>query len=370
MNDIRKPNILEFCLSSDLGGLELFMLNCYEDFKTKTNCSIIIAPNKKLDNYIQDNNKSYIKRNKLFPIIPAIKLAKFIDNNNIDIVHFHWTKDITTIVLAKKLSKKKFQIIQTRNMTMTRFKSDFYHKWLYKNIHTMHAVTYQVKDQLIKFIPSDIRPNINVIYMGTKEKEIKKEEISILKQKYNLNNEFIVGIVGRIEDGKGQYLVIEAIDILNKTVKNINMKAIIVGHTMDEEYLNNIKQKVKTLDIEDKVIFTGFTKDVDAHMHIFDCNILATPKETFGLVVIEAMINKVCMIATNNGGPLEIINNNKDGLLFNRTSNDLADKIKLLYNNKEYKDTLSLAGYNKAKKIFNKDIQNNKLYKMIEGINI
>jgi len=99
-------NILELCLSPDLGGLELFVANCFESFTQKTNCKLVIAPNKKLDNYIQSSDKYYIKRNKLFPIIPALKLAKFIDVNNIDIIHFHWTKDIAIVVLAKLISKK------------------------------------------------------------------------------------------------------------------------------------------------------------------------------------------------------------------------------------------------------------------------
>ena len=358
-------NILEFCLSPDLGGLELFMVNCFNDFKTKTNCKVIVSPDKKLDNYIQNNaDKFHIKRNKLFPIFPALKLAKFIDKNDIDIIHFHWTKDITTVVLAKILSKKNPKIIQTRNMTMTRFKDDFYHKWLYQNIDTMHAVTYQVKEQLTKFIPTDIRPKVEVVYMGTSV--IKNEELKIenLKSKYGLKDEFIVGIVGRIEEGKGQYLVIEAIEKL----RELNIKALIVGHTMDKSYLDNLKLKIKNLKLDDKIILTGFTKKVDLHMQLFDANILATPRETFGLVVIEAMANRVCMIAVNNGGPLEIIDDGVDGLLFHRNSEDLASKIKLLYDDIEYKNILAEAGYIKAKDMFDRDIQNEKLYNVLQGM--
>jgi glycosyltransferase involved in cell wall biosynthesis len=134
---------------------------------------------------------------------------------------------------------------------------------------------------------------------------------------------------------------------------------------MDDIYLQGLKEKIKELGIQDKVIFTGFTKEVDEHMQLFDVNVLATPKETFGLVVIEAMMNKVCMIATNNGGPLEIIKDGEDGLLFDRTSKDLAIKIKSLYDNKEYKNTLSKNGYIKAKEMFKSDIQLNKLYGVI-----
>lgn len=361
-----KKNILEFCLSPDLGGLELFMTNCYKEFSKRTTCKVIVEKNKKLDNYFEEKDDiHYLKRNKLFPILPALKLAKFIDEYKIDIIHFHWTKDINTVVLGKLLSKRKPKVIQTRNMTMTRFKDDFYHKWLYKNINAMHAVTYQVKEQIEKFIPKEICPKIHMVYMGTQTNINDKKEIERLQEKYDLDKKtFVVGIVGRIEEEKGQFLVIEAISKL----KELDIKAMIVGHTMDEEYLNSLKEKIKKLDIEDKIIFTGFTKKVNEHMQLFDVNILATPRETFGLVVIEAMANEVCMIATNNGGPLEIIEDGVDGLLFNRTSEDLAEKINFLYENEEQKKTLAKKGLEKAKRLFDQKTQLNELYKVLERL--
>lgn len=358
-------NILEFCLSPDLGGLELFMASCFEDFTHKTNTYAIVTPNSKLDLYLAQKVSLYIKRNKFFPLFPALKLAKFIDEKNIDIIHFHWTKDINVVVLAKLLSKKKPQIVQTRNMTMTRFKDDFYHRWLYKNISMMHAVTYQVKAQLEKFIPSDIRPQIQMVYMGCEASNVNPIRIEELRQTYNLQGSFVVGIVGRIEEGKGQYLVIEAIAKLN----NPYIKGVIVGHTMDEHYLHQLKQKALALGVDQQIVFTGFTKEVNEHMRLFDVNVLATPKETFGLVVIEAMANKICMIATNKAGPLEIINDGVDGLLFERNSDDLASKIKMLYDDKDLKLKLADAGQQKAEKEFDKTTQLNKLYHILEQYN-
>ena len=64
----KNKNILEFCLSPDLGGLELFMVHCYEYFKTKTTCKVVVALDKKLDNYIKSEEVLHLKRNKFFPI--------------------------------------------------------------------------------------------------------------------------------------------------------------------------------------------------------------------------------------------------------------------------------------------------------------
>jgi glycosyltransferase involved in cell wall biosynthesis len=356
--------ILEFCLSPALGGLELCVKDSFEYFKAKTRCYICVAPQKSLDNAIDDKNKINIKRNKLLPIFPALKLAKFIDEKDIDIVHFHWTRDIATVVLAKVLSKKKPKIVQSRHMRMTRFKDDFYHKWLYKNIDIIHAVTIEVEKQLKKFIPQDIRPNIKMIYLGVEEPNIDAKKVKSLKEHYKLKDEFVVGIIGRIEDAKGQHLVVEAIAKL----KELNIKAFIVGDAMDSKYLQNLKNTVKELDVEDKIIFSGFTKDVDEYMQLCDCIVLATLEETFGLVVIEAMANKRCIIAVNKGGPLEIIEDGIDGLLFERDSASLSKKIKNLYDNKTSKNNIAINGYNKINKVFNKKIQLNKLIQTIQGL--
>lgn len=361
---MENKNILELCLSKSLGGLELSAANCFEYFKTKSGCKIVVAPNTQLDKLVKNKNKFTIKRNKLLPFIPAIKLARFIDEKNIDIVHFHWGKDIATVVLAKLFSKKKPKIVHSRHMNMTRFKNDIYHRLLYKNIDMLHAVSKQVKEQLEKYIPDAIRPPIKVVYLGIKDSDTDEIKVEDLKSKYSLEDEFIVGIIGRIEEEKGQHILIDAIAKL----KFLNIKAIIVGHAMNENYLDGLKQKAKDLNLDKKIVFTGFTKEVNEHMKLCDVVILATKKETFGLVVVEAMMNNVCVIATNSGGPLEIIDDGINGLLFDRTSDGLASKIEYLYNNPEKKVSLANAGYEKAKRDFNYDTQMQKLYEMIENL--
>lgn len=357
-------NILEICLSPDLGGLELCAFDDFSYLKIRISTYLCVSPQNKLDNYVEDINKFTLKRNKLFPIIPAFKLAKFIDEKKIDIIHFHWMKDITTVILAKLISKRKPKIIQSRHMTMTRFKDDIYHKWLYKNITTIHAVTQQVKEQLIKYIPQDIRPKIEMIYLGVCEPIIEVKKIESLKVKYKIKDSFVVGIIGRIEEGKGQYLLIEALAKL----KNLNIKVLIVGASMSHDYLLNLKAMIKKLGVEERVIFSGFTKDVNEHMQLCNITVLATPQETFGLVVIESMINRVPVIATKRGGPLEIIEEGIDGLLFDRTSEDLIIKIKLLYNNKKLQNSLSNKAYQKVKDKFDKEKQMQKMYQMIEKV--
>ena len=350
--------ILELCLSPDLGGLELFAYNCYVSFAQTTSVDFAVAKGSKLDNYCQEENKLYIPRSK-FPLISAWKLAKYIDKNRIDILHFHWTKDILTVVLAKFFSRTKPKVVQSRHMRMTRFKDDFYHKWLYKNIDIMHAVTKEVQKQLEKFIPQDILPKIVTIYPGMKPKQ--RLDIANLQEQYDTLHTFSIVIVGRIEEAKGQSIVIEAVAEL----KELDVQLFIVGAAMKEEYLQELKTKVHSLGIDKKVVFTGFTKEVDKYMQLCDISIMATENETFGLVVIESMANETPVIAKNIGGPLEIIEDGVDGLFFDGRAADLAEKIKLLYDDRELLKKLQINGLKKIQEKFDYQIQLNKLYKVI-----
>lgn len=368
---MRSKNILELCLSPDLGGLELYMVRASHFLHDKTKVISVINEAGKLEQYYKDTPYAYEKikrRNVFLSFLSASKLARIIDENEIDVVHLHWTKDIPTAVLAKFLSKRRPKLVQTRNMTMTRFKDDFYHRFLYKNIDMMLPVTYQVKEQLERFIPNDIRPKIEVLYMGAQSPEIVEDsEKQRLKEQYALSDAFTVGIVGRIEEGKGQYLVIDAVKQLLREGKNV--QALIVGHAMEEDYLEKLKLDVAREGLEEKIIFTGFTREAQKLMQLLDVLVLATDRETFGLVLIEAMACEIAVIGTNNAGPLEIIDDNETGMLFEKNSSEsLAEKIDQLYQDEALKKRISHAGKAKADEMFESTKQFEKLDYILENM--
>jgi len=347
-------NILEICLSPDLGGLELHVKNLAQHL----NSLVVINSTSKLETFFKDSPYTYKKigRRSFFP------LAKIIDENEIDIVHLHWTKDIPTVVLAKLLSKRKPKIVQTRHMHMTRFKSDFYHKFLYKNIDTMIAVTHLVKDQLNEFIPASVRPQIKTCYIGASTPSpLSDEDKKELKERYNLKEEFTVAIVGRIEKPKGQHIVLEAVEKLRQN--GLKAKTLVIGHAMDEAYLTELKTKYP------KDVFTGFINNVSDLMQIASCLVLATQKETFGLVLIEAMKCGICVLGSNQGGPIEIIDDNENGLLFeSMDSEDLYNKLSLVVNDTQLQQQLAQKGKEKANLYFDSQTQFQAFKNILENL--
>ena len=76
--------------------------------------------------------------------------------------------------------------------------------------------------------------------------------------------------------------------------------------------------------------------------------------EPFGLVVIEAMNNKLPVVATNHGGPVEIIENNIDGFLVDyKDAKEMAQVVNKLIKDKELRSYIATNAEEKVKKQFN-----------------
>lgn len=365
-----KKNLLELCLSPDLGGLELYLLSCVENLKENFNITSVINDNSKLEKYFKENEDKYhkIKRKSSFSFLTAYKLAKIIDEEKIDILHLHWTKDIPIVVFAKLLSKRKPKIVQTRHMTMTRFKDDFYHRFLYKNIDSIICVTKELSLQLNKYIAKDISPSIEVLYLGAKNyKKESAQSISEYKKNLGIKDEMLVGLVGRINQFKGQYLLIEALKEIKE--KQLKIKALIIGSAMSEIYLDSLKNKIKEYELNDYVKFLGFSNEANKFMQACDVVLMTSKNETFGLVSIEAMQTGTCVIGADSGGVLEIIDDKVNGLLFkNEDYKDLSSKIQYLYENKELRISLGENAEKKVNECFNNKIQFDKLIKIFDNL--
>lgn len=357
-------------MSPDLGGLELYMAKASLFLSEKFNLITVINENSKLEPYLKDKIKYKVvkKLSNIFMLASAKKLANIIDNEDIDLIHFHWTKDLPFVVLGKLLSKKKPKIVQSRHMSMTRYKGDFYHNFLYKNIDMILAVTKQVQEQIIKYIPSSVRPKLAVLYPGAdKHENISDKEVRALQEKLGMkDSSFKIGMVGRINEDKGQNLLIKAVELLH--LRGHEVDAYFVGSAMAESYLEKLKKDVKEKDLQNFIHFVGFLKSPSSFYAVCDTIVLASKRETFGLVLVEAMLMKKSVVGSNSGGVLEIIDDRENGLLFESQSfESLADSLELLIKDKELMNKIAINAKKKASQIFDNEIQFNKLSKILQN---
>lgn len=202
-------------------------------------------------------------------------------------------------------------------------------KKAFHNAKKIIAISNMVKQDIIKSygISSD---KINVIYNGFNlEKMNYQKSYSRLKNEFNLDyldDEKIILYVGSGFKRKG---VEEFLTILSK-LESKNFKAFVIGK---EKKISYYKQLAKSLNIEDKVVFTGPRTDVKDFYSISDIFLFPTRYEPFGNVIIEAMNYENAVITTKLCGGGEILN--QSYIMETPTDYEIVKKIDELIQNDE-----------------------------------
>jgi glycosyltransferase involved in cell wall biosynthesis len=113
-----------------------------------------------------------------------------------------------------------------------------------------------------------------------------------------------LGLLGQVSPHKGHDDAIAAIGELGAGYR------LLVAGRGRPDYEGLIKEKARGLRVE----FLGFVKPA-AFLPQIDILILPSWEEPFGIVVVEAMAAGVSVIATDAGGPPEILDHGRAGLL-------------------------------------------------------
>jgi len=128
-------------------------------------------------------------------------------------------------------------------------------------------------------------------------------------------DEPVIGMVGRLAPWKGQHVFLDA---FARAFPSGGVRARIVGDALfgEDEYRDSLHEQVARLGLDDRIEFRGFRTDVRAELGELDILVHASVQpEPFGQVVVEGMAAGLPVIATDAGGPAEIVDRGLDGLL-------------------------------------------------------
>lgn len=349
--------IVILCLSPSRGGLELYAFNEIKQLiKRGYECLAVVSPNSYLSEILKREEIPFAtlkpSLNK-FPLITSIRLKNILANFNATTLHFHWGQDLYLAALAKAMLTTKLALVHSRHMNLTRNKKNIFHKWFYKKIDLLIVGTKLLQNAAQKYlvIPEHM---IKLLYIGVRVPVIDNlecgqffDDVNFKKRKLNL------AIFGRIEEGKGQHLVTQAIQRMVADGKDISLT--MVGHTMDSTYKNQLKEDIHN--IKEFIQFKEFVSNAADCMNCFDVVVLSTHCETFGLVLVEAMRAGVTVIGTNDGGVPEIIKHGETGLLVEpRNSINMQERLEQIYSEPGLRKKLALNGKVYADKVFSDEI--------------
>lgn len=117
-----------------------------------------------------------------------------------------------------------------------------------------------------------------------------------------------------------------------------------MGLKKNKDYVNFLKQKAEKLNIGGKIEWVGFTKDVEWEYKQATIVLNFSESESFSITCLEALYYGKPLIASDCGGPGEIIDNGITGILVsNRDGNSMAEAMKGLALAKSKREKMGLA---------------------------
>lgn len=149
-------------------------------------------------------------------------------------------------------------------------------------------------------------PRLLTIYHGLKESEyenIERDRVEKLKNQLQISkDDFIVGVISRYEFWKGHEFINKAASILKQRNMHQGIKILIFGSK--GSYFETAMEQIKTLGIEDVVVYKGFCHDPVALFQLFDVHMhvpLNKYVENCGINIIEGMLSARPQILTKSG---------------------------------------------------------------------
>jgi glycosyltransferase involved in cell wall biosynthesis len=197
--------------------------------------------------------------------------------------------------------------------------------WCIQQPQKLIAVSNAVRDSYIA--EGVLSERITTIYDGI---EIPENKVPVKKW----NEPFRVGTLGRIVAWKGLMDVIKAAALLC----DVNVIFEIAGNEdpSEPDFKKYLHTEIERMGLVGKVYLRGFIKEPKEFLRPLDCLLNPSfPAEPFGMSIIEAMAIGIPVIATNAGGPAEIIEHGHSGILVPpRSPTELAGAIRNLANNR------------------------------------
>lgn len=297
-----------------------------------------------------------------------LKVVKYLDKIKFDVIHVN--TESTIGIFARKYSKsRRIPLIYTYHSLYTDFtttiakentKFDKFLKWNIKKLSKKLATSpaefitpsYKAANVLRTY---GIKRYINIVPNGINLSNYKfspysKEEIESIRKQYNLKDEKILIVVGRLGQEKGIDKVLDCFRYYISNSGDENIKLLIIG---SGPYEKKLKEHVKETYLDKYVIFTGKVphSEINKYYQMADVLISGSKSETQGLTINEAMASKCLVLAIEDDCFKYEIEDGKTGFLYNSPIS-FEIKLKKIFDlTEEEKEKIKLSAYNNNKEL-------------------
>ena len=244
------------------------------------------------------------------------------ERQSYDIVHFHGSSlPLLINVIPLKLMHKRI-VAKVAGAKMSIEAGSFRGKYLgignlfirvLKKVDRFVAITDEIRDDLLKdgFAAERIFKTTNFIMpgrffpvSGAAEKEEKKKAIGITDDRQ------VVTFSGRLVQRKRVDVLLKAVALTVKRRQDFHV--LILGQG---ELMESMKRLAADLGLDGIVQFRGFDSNILDYLHATDIFLFTSDREGMPNSLLEAMACRLPVIATRIGGVVDIVEDQRNGLL-------------------------------------------------------
>lgn len=345
------PHILYILPYLERGGTEKQALSLIEHFQHHYQVSLL-APDGATAHKFKAQNINFhsfprLEQNFLAGIsqfrrgIEAIKRSR-----PIDLVHVHAAHEL---ILLVKLFLPHVPIVFTVHgyhgeQSMVSYQlACWFSNWSADRVIAVCQAEFEILTKL-----GLNRSKLYRIYNGVDQPDLNPAKSQALAQKFSLNpsEQIIIGAAARLTEAKGLTYLIQAFAKLD----NPRLRLVLAG---SGELEQELKQLALSLEVSDRVIFTGYVDDLPNLMELFHIFVLPSLQEACSLACVEAMAQQKAVIGTRVGGIAEQVMDGETGYVIEAKDVDtLAARLNSLIDNQELVKQFGKNGYQKYKQDF------------------
>jgi len=301
-----------------------------------------------------------------FDVIAAFKLSRICKKLNIHIIHTQFLRE-NYIALLAKIFYPEVKVVNTSHFIMENsLLIRFCNKLLSKLQSKIISVCTIGKKQLI--LNGFPESKIEVIFNGIDPVEWSEyTSENTLKDNLDIeNNTFIISCASRFAHDKGHEFLVRGLYELKKiTQKNFMMLL-----ANDGPLLDDTKNLVKNLGLDNNVKFIGFVENIKELYYLSDLYINSSEHEALSFAILEVLACGIPLIATDIAGNPDIINTATNcGILVEYNNPvELAKKINLILNDENLQKELSKNARTAVENIFHIKIMLQKTFNIYRTI--
>ncbi len=273
-----------------------------------------------------------------YDITLATKIAEVINAYDLDVLHMHYAVPHAICgILARQIARKDVKIVTTlhgTDITVLGYDSTLREaiKFGIEESDVVTSVSHALIEETMQVINPD--KNIVTVYNFINEKDFTVNTNAELKRNYAIPDDYKV--ITHVSNFRKVKRIQDIIQTFKKVRSQLKVKLLLIG---DGPELSKMRQLAKRLGIADDVLFIGKQEQVAPFYQLSDLFLLMSEKESFGLVLLEAMYCGVVCIGTRAGGIGEVIQHDKTGLLVDVGDTEAASRyaVKLLTDDVYYR---------------------------------